>query len=435
MSNKMKKFIFVSVILIVFISELFGFFPKRNNFNSEYQYTMFRSWIKKNKIRKGGVASFKKQYIETNFNNKRVLFLWKRGKIYAQAELIDSPNILIKNKLYLLAAEALYRINCKDTFYFYDFIDKHQSKVYYGKFHKDKAIYQFFLKYENQLFEPNRIIVNNNIVMFKMQTDTLKILFPEIKTFVTYSLPPQKKAKKKKAVIEKEIKFQSSSKLENFILKNHKKIFPLEILNNKISSPERFIKNNFSGYKIHKKRNIFHIDLQSFENRFYANLDVMVQKKETSIKFIPLNDFKYKNKKMVFRWGEKIDLSALNQTEAKQISYSIPHLLYEHRSLGTKLFNFLLINDAVPSTLVLKTKKGKKLIEFESYSSLLKLLNDYFEGSKSYFTITKVKKVNGNIELFANLLIKKNNDLTFAEVRFQLEKNYQMKYIMMFLNI
>jgi len=130
-----------------------------------------------------------------------------------------------------------------------------------------------------------------------------------------------------------------------------------------------------------------------------------------------------------------VDTSHLSRTEIESIAPFLSQLMYEHRAIGTKLFNFLLINDTVPSTLVLK-EKTKKLYEFHSYSSLLKLLNNYWQGKKVYFNINDVKKVNGFIEFKTYLVAYDRNSgkKDMAEIRFQLSKDYKMKYIMMFLS-
>ena len=210
----------------------------------------------------------------------------------------------------------------------------------------------------------------------------------------------------------------------------------MEILNNKITSPASFITNDFPGYKISQKEDIFQLDTLPLFGRFYANLQVFAQKNENSLKFLPYIDYKFSNNHLKYKWGETIDFSKITTNEAQIIAPALTHLLFEHRALGKKLFNFLLINDAVPATLVLKNNSSKELLEFQSYSSLLKLLNSYFQGNKVYFSISQIKKVNGYLEIFANLYTKKikTEEKIFAEVRFQLDKKYKMKYVMMFLS-
>ncbi len=425
----MKKII---VLLILFgLSKLYAFFPTQNNFADKYQYAMFRSWIRKNKIKSHGIAAFSGKKIKITYKDRKVIYLLKNRKIYKQIENVFPPKKY--SDIYIAAGELVYRLNCADSFFLYDFLDKNQATFYYGSKKKDRAVLEFTKVYSSKIFYPDEFMYEKNTIkMISTENDTVAVYFPNLKSNIRYILPKTKIKKKKRVV-----KIKGKSDIFDFILKNHKKNFYLEILNNKIKSPDKFIKSDFEDYYIKKiDDNTYRLALPEKFNNYYADLEIREKRNKNHISYKPALNYRINGKKLKFPWGEEIDFSSLTNREINAISPSVVQLLFEHRALGKKIFYFLLINDAVPSTLVLKKDGRKQLLEFESYSSLLKMLNNYFLGDNVYFTISKVKRVNGYIEIFADMFVDKedNDEKILAQVRFQIDKNYKMKYIMLFLS-
>jgi len=127
-------------------------------------------------------------------------------------------------------------------------------------------------------------------------------------------------------------------------------------------------------------------------------------------------------------------MSSLSETEISVIVNYIPQLVYEHRAIGSKLMNFLLIHDQVASTLVVYSDE-RELYETDSYSDILLLLNRYWQDRIVYFGIDSIRKVNGTIE-FKGFLVARtesgSNDL--AEIFFHVSKEYMIDLIMIILH-
>ena len=463
MSNKMKKNIFI-VLSFVILTKIFAFTPGSANFSNAYQYQMFKSWVKKNK-KGNATSSFSKDFIFANFKGNKVIFAWENRKIYNQFENIYALSkrfgFVFPDKLINRTGEALFRLNCYDKSFFSDFISAYDVQFLYNDLSDSTGVDRFFADYSAKRFNAIKIEFNEKKVTLYDEENRLTLIFKDVvseKHFVLSDIKPKLVDKKKterevkkeiKIKVEKEfieemkevnvkdanIPFSSSNKLAIFLEKNYKRNFPLEILNNKISNPTRFLKDNFPDYRIIKKGNIYRMKTAKSENDFSAEIDLHLIRSDNGINFISLTNNTLKGSKIKFLNGESVDTSHLSRTEIESIAPFLSQLMYEHRAIGTKLFNFLLINDAVPSTLVLK-EKTKKLYEFHSYSMLLKLLNNYWQGKKVYFNINDVKKVNGFIEFKTYLVAYDRNSgkKDMAEIRFQLSKDYKMKYIMMFLS-
>jgi hypothetical protein len=222
--------------------------------------------------------------------------------------------------------------------------------------------------------------------------------------------------------------------LKEYINKNWDKKQSRELLNNKIKNAMIFLQNEFPEHDTYKEDNIYYLTNQPYD-RFYCSIYLDVFHNHDGIEISPYENFEIRNKNLVFSDGESIDLSNLSSTEIEKISPFLPHLIYEHRAVGTRLLNFLLIHDDVPTTLVLRTDE-RELFEIDSYAELLLLLSNYWSDRNIYFSLTEVKKINNYIE-FKGILVaedpgQEKHDM--AEIRFHLSKNYNIDLIMMVLH-
>ncbi len=164
-----------------------------------------------------------------------------------------------------------------------------------------------------------------------------------------------------------------------------------------------------------------------------GDIAIKVEISEDMIDIFPQNNWELDEK--TFKLGsDKIDLSSLSETEISNIANYLPHLIYEHRSLGSKLLNFLLIHDEVPSTLIVYSDI-RELYETDSYSDILLLLNKYWQGRTIYFGIDSVKKVNGTLEFKGFLVARSQNDSNdLAEIYFHISREYMIDLIMIILH-
>jgi hypothetical protein len=208
-----------------------------------------------------------------------------------------------------------------------------------------------------------------------------------------------------------------------------------ELLHNKISEPMQFLREEFSGYQITARGDTIWLQGKELKENFHADMKLLVIRSADGLEFSPCTEFRLQNQILQLSDTENIDLSQLTPAEAKIVASRLPQLIYEHRSLGTKLFNFLLIHDDIPSTLIIQNSQ-RSMFEKTSYADLLLLLNRYWEDCHVYFKIENVKKVNGAVEMLGYLIAnnEKTNRNDIAEIRFLLDDNYTIDLILMILH-
>ncbi|HPR17919.1 MAG TPA: hypothetical protein PLD62_06710, partial [Candidatus Cloacimonadota bacterium] len=220
-----------------------------------------------------------------------------------------------------------------------------------------------------------------------------------------------------------------------YLNRNIKREFHIELLNNKISDPYEFLKIEFPEAEITDSEQTFLITGRAVKEDFFGDLRLKFIRNNDGIDFTPLNDYELSDKILQLSSRESIDLSNLTSDEAKVVADRLPQLIYEHRCLGTRLLNFLLIRDNISTTLVIQNG-SRKIYEEESYADLLLLLNEYWTNRQVFFKIDKVKKVNGAIEILGFLIaedrLTKKNDI--AEIRFHLDPKFSIDLIMMVLH-
>jgi hypothetical protein len=228
-------------------------------------------------------------------------------------------------------------------------------------------------------------------------------------------------------------KISAENEFLAFIDEHIHKVYSREILNNKISDPVKFLETEFPYSRLEYSDDKIFLYKNLDEWDFSGDLKLKVIKEIDGINITAIDEFAVQDNKIILSETEIIDVSDLNLKEQQIISLRLPQLVYGHRSLGSRLLNFLLIKDDVPSTLVIQTDK-RTIFELTSYAELLLILNDYWQDRQIFFRIEDIKKVSGNIEIRALLIahdhIFQKNDT--ADVRFLLNKNYNMDMIMMF---
>jgi len=219
-------------------------------------------------------------------------------------------------------------------------------------------------------------------------------------------------------------------------IKNYIQTPPIrELLHNKISNIEDFFNSEFPHHQIVHKETDYSLKVEPYDQNFYGDLNLRVEQRTDGINILATNDFQFSGKEIIFENGEHIAFSRLTDHEFEQIAPFIPQLLYEHRALGSKLLNFLLIHDDIPTTLVVYGDE-RELYEIDSYADLLLLLNEYWRDRILYFSLKEVNKIDGFIE-FKGFLIAdapEEESCDMAEILFHLDKDFKIDLIMMILH-
>ena len=452
MSNKMKKYLIVGLVL-VWELVLFGFTPSQNDFTNSYQYELYKSWLKKGNFKTNFPSSFFKEKIVKQYKNRKnevivVEYDWENYKIFNQKEKI---NFAIEDDTTREIIESLiYRLNCDDEMFFQNFLENSGIAIEFENLTHKEAVDSLWNYFGNSRIE----LVN---LQTKKMTKNLEVIFTEKngKQFTCVFPPDYKISLIKEENISREkidktrtVKPAGSTKhkikpraishgdliLEDYIALNYGKMQTKELLQNKISDIKKFVKKEFPYHQVINSGEDYAVSKQLFQDKYSSNLLLKIQKNRDGIEIYPDIDFSVKNKILRTSCGDSINLANLNSREIELISPFLIQLIFEHRAIGTKLLNFLLIHDRVSTSLVVRGEK-RQFYEIYSYANLLLLLNKYWQDRIVYFNLRDIKKVNGYIEFRGYLFaVEPATEIyDFAEIRFRLDKDYKMDLIMMFL--
>jgi len=459
MSNKFGyifyKFL-ILIFLIISVVKLYSFEPKSNDFINSYQYNLYQSWLNSEKLDSDFPAGFTSDKVVKIFKNTEgreinIEYDWQIWKITSQREIVPLAfyiNGEQKIKPYINFIERfIYRLNCNDEIFLFDLVDHNKVLFKYKEFIGDMALKLFWSDKPVPRFklQPIELISNSDTLGFKLVSEEMnefQILFPQVfninellneisKREFTKSddfFPPIIKADKEKF----KPKIEELTLAEYF--RNYFENPPRrELFHNKIKNLHGFLTRQFPYHTISKNKNQWLLEIGKYEEKLDGDIAIKVEIGEDMIDIFPQNNWELDEK--TFKLGsDKIDLSSLNETEISNIAKYLPHLIYEHRSIGTKLLNFLLIHDEVPSTLIVYSNE-RELYETDSYSDILLLLNQYWHDRTVYFGIDSVKKVNGTFEFKGFLVARlQNGSNDLAEIYFHISREYMIDLIMIILH-
>ncbi len=486
MSNKMKIKLII-FYLMLFVLNLWAFQPQEADFVSNYQYRLYISWLTKTGVSTQAAAGFSQDKVVKIFTYKDkqiiVEYPWENHKITKQLQKLEI-NLKIRSDFtideYLHYTENLvYRLNSSDKQFAADFLND-KIVFRYNQKEGNIAFDEFWRIYSKTVIIPDDIeIISSEKFGFRVPflDDYFEILFStdidleklsaelskkESKTKDALEFLEEAKPKEKKPVeeieptktmpkekerindnispknkIELPIENNFDNKIYNlpiadFIRKAHNVRQSKELLNNKIDDVAAFLKKQFPQCEQQQIDDLFYLKRGKFLD---FNGDIFVQKEITDdcINILPYYDYQLENSKLILPNGEEVDVSDLSMEEIDAIAKSILQLIYSHRAIGTKLINFLLIHDDVPTTLIVHSDE-RELYNIYSYANLLLMLSKYWENSQVYFNLHEVKKVNGKIELVGYLVADDNSGkYDLAEIWFRLDEDYRLDLIMMML--
>ena len=459
MSNKFGyKFIkFLLILIFIFIIiNLYGFEPKASDFINSYQYDLYRSWLGTEKLDSDLPAGFTSEkvvrcFLDENSIEINVEYDWHNWKITSQREMIPFLFYIgddLKVKSYISFLERfIYRLNCNDKKFIADLTDHnkiileykgHIGNVALDSIWEDRPVSRVNL-------QPIELISNADTLSFKFISDNINefiISFPQVynieeiiseinkREFAESDeyFPPIIKQKEEEA----KPKIADLSLAE--YIRNYFETPPRrELLHNKIDDIHSFFSQEFINHTISNDENIWYLEIEKFENNLDGDIVLRTEFGENMVDIFPLNNLELDEKKIKLG-SDEIDMSSLSENEISNITNYLPQLIYEHRAIGSKLLNFLLIHDEVPSTLVVYSGV-RELYETDSYSDILLLLNKYWQDRTVFFGIDNIKKINGTIE-FKGFLVAKapNGSCDMAEIFFHVSKEYKIDIIMMILH-
>ncbi|MEA2095981.1 MAG: hypothetical protein U9P73_04715 [Candidatus Cloacimonadota bacterium] len=455
MSNKFNKLLLITIFVFITIM-LYGFEPKAGDFINSYQYELYRSWLETEKLDSDLPAGFTSEkvvrcFLDKNGREINVEYDWQNWKINSQREIVpfsfyidDEQQI---NSYINFIESFIYRLNCNDKMFITDLVDHNKIILKYKEQIGDNALE---LMWEERpiprlRLQPVELITNADTLGFKFISDEMNkftISFPQVYNIkeIISGIREREFAKSKDfppLIIEPE-KEEVKPHIKDLSLAEYIRDYfetppRRELLHNKIKNIHNFLAQEFPNHSILNEQNIWHLEIDKFEEKLDGDLTLEVEIGADIVNIYPLNNLELDGKKM--RLGsDNIDMSSLSETEISVIANYIPQLVYEHRSIGSKLMNFLLIHDEAASTLVVYSD-SRELYETDSYSDILLLLNEYWQDRIIYFGIDSIKKINGTIE-FKGFLVAKSDtgSCDLAEIFFHVSKEYKIDLIMMILH-
>lgn len=448
MSNKMKKYFFLIYLLLV-VTLLHCFEPGQDDFLNSYQYGLYRSWLQKSNCRVDAPAAFTPEKITKLFSlpgqEIKIEYDWINYKITNQREVLTSYQFSLPQNITHYLGSFLYRFNCADSTFVLDFLENTRTELSFtGK--KETAGFSLLWQEKGserinlsdiQNIELDKIensitiyLSDSTIILFleELKIDLSILLEPESRYKI--DLPPEEYIKEEPPGITVEI--PETMSLREYISRNYQRQQTREMLHNKIEKVGDFLQTEFPDHQVKYTNEGYLIEAGQFQD-FHDRIAINYTKQDDGINILPDNSFELVDKEFRIS-NESIDLSKLADQEINSLAPYLPQLIYEHRSIGSRLLDFLLIHDNVPTTLLLKTEEREKF-EIASYADLLLMLNKYWTDRKIFFKINDFKKVNNYIE-FKGFLLAVEQDLQTAdsaEIWFHLDKEFRIDLIMMML--
>ena len=480
MSNKLRNILVKALLLLLIMNavmDLYCYEPEAEDFKNIFQYKLYQSWLKKGEFRTNFPAGFGnrkivKSFLDRNGNTVQVEYDWIDRKITDQREslpIIFFVEDFSKIKPFLNYLEGfVYRLNTIDFIYLQEYCDLDKFQIGYSRksgFEALKYLWEENTE-ERVKTDPMELEVNENNLIFSLPLKsgkTIKITFPvnydiaialqsvrrkeekksppvrasKIELPIKTAIPkiefvPRKRKPEPKIELLPEI---NQLTLAEYVKSYHAVRQSKELLHNKISDPVKFLLSEFPRREIREEAGTISILAPCYRDNFHCEIMLHFLRDKDGINFTPVVDYEVDKKIVKFGNYEEIRMNSLDSDEITAIVPFISQLVFEHRAIGTKLLNFLLIHDDIPTTLVMRDGT-RQIFELDSYANLLLMLGNYWQSHDIYFKVQEVTKKNGNIEfqtfLIADNRTKKETDM--AEILFHLDDEYKIDMIMMILH-
>lgn len=482
MSNKMKNILIIGV-LICLSATAYGFAPQQRDFDSEYQYRLYRSWLARETTEIDLPAKITAEYVRRNIKfsqtgEAQVIYIWNNWKITSQRE--DLPAMLpfsnYETEL-IIAGELLYRLNCRHRIFAEDYLDKLPISITYKGLRSSFAIDSLYAHYPNQrlpLDKLHPVIDNDKLAQLILQMtngDELIIIFNELNQYPTARVqlenyersvdagnlpddfsrnsediatwyPPEKEPGKpyhRESIpksddsISSDIKTDISAdtmltdyeiKLLNWVESNLDTAWGSEMLNNKIPDITQFLQTEFSEHSLLIKGDKYILSHTPFSGDLKSNIYLRICNNDGWV-INASDDFCIQNKKVIVAGFEEFDLSDLENYDIQVIASYLPQLLMTHRVMSSKLAGFILEPDIAETTLVVRGS-NRHVYDLDSYRDLLFILGKFWQGRTIYYNIADFRLIDGYIE-FKGYLAAEDSDTgqyDLAEIRYRLDDDY-----------
>lgn len=208
-----------------------------------------------------------------------------------------------------------------------------------------------------------------------------------------------------------------------------------ELLHNKIGPFEAFLRQDFPHHSI-KRSGLVYTITPPDSSVVPGQIAVEVHRTKDGYDIQPAAAQQSPENTFVLSSGERYSLAALTSYQRRLFRPLLARFIYQHRALGSRLFNFLLEQNNTPATLAIRGTQ-EAIYDMPSYASLLLMLNSYVQGWQSYFTIGAIRYIDGGIEFqgFLTLRHPDNHNEYNAEINYRMNDECKLKYTLMTLYI
>lgn len=452
MSNKFANKLKVSLVALLAASFvcLAAFQPSRQNFSSRYEYALYRSWQKKATNLEMLSAQIKPEEVVQKFRTAdsklvEVQYDWGEQRIYGQKEVISLsfPANMQQHKEVL--ESFLYRLNCSQQFFLENMLQGAEFKVKYKQGGLDSLWADFAVdRFETQIIKWQH---SRDSLIFKLSSfsgQQITIEFPISFHFSEYLSVWKEQTKKTKPEIEtiiptpiiptKRKTSPAEPSLVEFLYSTYQKQFRRELMNNKLTDIEYFLAMEFPEHSLARQKQNYYLANDAEFLGLGNFVAIHAEQTDDSWEIAVPTYYNLTEDYLKLSVHDSLEIGLVDKAVLKQVAGYFPQLLYLHRSLGTKLFNFLLIPDEVPTTLLIHNGKRQRL-DFASYNDLLLRLHSYWKKREIYFSLQDIRQINGFIEFKGVLAAVGTDEYDWAEIRFHLNKEYKIDMVMMSLYV
>jgi hypothetical protein len=485
MSNKINKY-FLLIGMLIFCAILGAVEFKQTQFTTEYQFALYRAWLARGGFSTQVPTRFFSAYAESRFGQDAahpvlVRYLWQDGHIYSQREIIPLLHQVTSQQTagaidYFEA--FLYRLNSRDGHYVTDFYQPEVMHLQWGNATDEEALQNLLnwlsnrrLPYSLADFRLQGDFYVLQLALSGSESLTCRIdttidfeaLLPQLEnrergdaTLTVHDLPSLRRSPRTQstAPIQTPHQFSPPEPTVTIAQPSSTEELPIpetglfayikhtwqqprhrELLNNKIGTFEAFLRQDFPHHTIERNGLIYTITPPD-STILPGQIAVEVQRTKDGYNIQPAAVQQNQGNTFVLSSGEGYSLAALTSYQRQLFQPLLARFIYQHRALGSRLFNFLLEQNNTPATLAIRGTQ-EAIYDLPSYASLLLMLHSYVQGWQSYYTIGAIRYIDGGIE-FQGFLTLRHPDTHKeynAEINYRMNDDCKLKYTLMTLYI
>ncbi len=481
MSNKINKnFLLLWMLMIGVGSGAVEF--TAHQFSSEHQFALYRSWLAYGKYSTQVPTRFFPTCIESDFsqdaeNSTVVKYQWQHRKITSQQEVVPLLHQVTSSSTKDAVnyfEEWLYRLHSQDSLFVLRFYHPEIMQVQWDFLTNDAAvsslrktlsdshsrlhIYDFSLDASWLVLRGNA--PDGGEITFRIDT-SLPIApmvqkmhqaeeqsihpavrpLPSTRRFRRPAAPTSLKPVPAETVdvsapTHQEITPSLHARgLFEYISSTYKQERFRELLHNKIPDFEKFLQEDFPRATITRNGAIYTISPQD-STLIPGDIAIEVNRRKDGYFVHPASTYSMEGSTFTLPSGETFSLAALTPYQQTLFRPLLARFIYQHRAIGSRLFNFLLEQNNSPVTLVVRGAQ-EGLFQPPSYASLLLMLNSYLQGWRSYYTIGDIRCIDGGIEFrgFLTLMHPEKKIEHNAEIYYRMNNDCKVTLILMTLHI